>query len=178
MGTAVRWLVLLCLAVASSAPAQNGEKILHVTFQAAETGFDPVRVHDYYSGSIIEPLLTYDYLARPAKLVPNTAESLPRISADGRTYTFKVRKGIYFTDDPVFKGVRRELTAADYAYSIRRFFDPKYRSPYGFLFSGKLVGLDELAERAKKTGHFDYDTPVAGLEVPDRYTLVVRLKES
>jgi oligopeptide transport system substrate-binding protein len=180
MATAARWLLLAAL-VAGPASAVAGEKILRVTFQAAETGFDPVRVHDYYSGTVIEaifePLLTYDYLARPARLVPNTAETLPQISADGRTYVFKLRPGIFFADDAAFKGAKRELVAQDYAYSIRRFFDPRNRSPYAFLFTGKIVGLDELAARAKSGGRFDYDAPLAGLETPDRYTLVIRLKQ-
>src|SRR5437667_447502 len=171
------FIFLFCAA----AHAANGEKILRVTFQAAETGFDPVKVHDYYSGTVIEaifdPLLTYDYLARPAKLVANAAESLPEISADGRTYVFKVRKGIYFADDPAFKGRKRELTALDYAYSFKRFYDPRHRSPYAFLFTGKIAGLDELAAQAKASGTFDYDAPVAGLQTPDRHTLVIRLKQ-
>jgi ABC-type transport system substrate-binding protein len=177
----VRALVLFFGLSMLGANAADPDKILRITFQAAETGFDPVRVSDYYSGSIIEaifdPLLTYDYLARPAKLVPNTVEELPPISADGRTYSFRIRKGIYFADDPSFKGVKRELTAQDYAYSIKRFFDPKYRSPYAFIFTGKIAGLDALAERAKKSGRFDYEAPVAGLQTPDRHTLVIRLNE-
>ena len=180
MPIAARWLVLAVF-VAVHAAAAAGEKILRVTFQAAETGFDPVKVHDYYSGTIIEaifePLLTYDYLARPARLVPNTAEALPGVSADGRTYTFRLRRGIVFADDPVFKGARRELTAHDYAYSIRRFFDPKNRSPYAFLFTGKIAGLDELAAQARQSGRFDYDAPVAGLQTPDPWTLVIRLRQ-
>ena len=179
MNAAARWVACLLLAAAPVALAQN--KILRVTFQAAETGFDPVRVHDYYSGMIIEAiydtLLTYDYLARPAKLVPRAAESLPQVSADGKTYTFRIKKGIYFTDDAAFKGRKRELTAQDFAYSWRRFFDPKFRSPYAFLFTGKIVGLDALGEQARKTGKFDYEAPVAGLQTPDRYTLVIRLTE-
>ena len=139
------------------AQAADPSKILRITFQAAETGFDPVRVSDYYSGTVIEaifdPLLTYDYLARPARLVPNTAVSLPEISDQGRTYTLAVKRGIYFADDPAFKGAKRELTAADYAYSIGRFLDPKKRSPYAFLYEG-----------------------VAKLETPERYTLRIRLK--
>ena len=177
----MRALVLFIGLSVLGANAADADKILRVTFQAAETGFDPVRVSDYYSGSIIEaifdPLLTYDYLARPAKLVPNTAEALPQVSADGRTYTLRLRKGIQFADDAAFKGARRELTAQDYAYSIKRFFDPKYRSPYAFIFTGKIVGLDELGAQAKKTGRFDYEAPVAGLQTPDRYTLVIRLRE-
>ncbi|MGZ8156123.1 MAG: ABC transporter substrate-binding protein, partial [Burkholderiales bacterium] len=162
--------------------AATPQKTLRLTFQAAESGFDPVRVSDYYSGTIIEaifdPLLTYDYLARPAKLVPNVAESLPTISDEGKTYTLRVRRGIYFADDAAFKGRRRELTAEDFAYSIKRFLDPRNRSPYAFLFEGKIAGLDELAARAKQSGRFDYDARVAGLETPDRYTLRLKLKQT
>src|SRR5262252_4554185 len=128
LATAAVW-VLTAIASCPVVALEN-PKVLRVTFQAAETGFDPVKVSDYYSGSVIEaifdPLLTYDYLARPAKLVPNTIEELPTVSADGRTYTFRIRRGVYFADDPAFKGAKRELTAQDYAYSFKRFFDPKY----------------------------------------------------
>jgi ABC-type transport system substrate-binding protein len=153
----VRLLVFLLGCSVLGSQAADPAKILRVTFQAAETGFDPVKVSDYYSGTIIEavfdPLLTYDYLARPAKLVPNVTQSLPAISDGGKTYVLRIRKGIYFSDDAVFKGVKRELTARDYAYSIGRFLDPKNRSPYAFLFEG-----------------------VAALQTPDRYTLVIELK--
>src|SRR5204862_2035358 len=180
MNPAARWLAILLLAGAPPVLAQGGGKVLRITIQAGETGFDPVRVHDYYSGHVLEAvfdtLLTYDYLARPAKLVPSAAE-MPEISADARTYTFRIKKGIYFIDDPAFKGKKRELTAQDFAYSIRRFFDPRNRSPYAFLFTGKIVGLDELGERAKKTGKFDYEAQIPGLQTPDRYTLVIRLRE-
>jgi len=176
-------LTALCGAFAPTAwtTSHLPAKTLRVTFPVAETGFDPARTNDYYSGAVIEAiydrLLTYDYLARPAKLVPDAAESLPRIADNGRTYTFKIRKGIYFTPDPAFKGKRRELTAEDYAYSIKRFFDPRNRSPYAFLFEGKVVGLDGLSAQAKKAGRFDYEAKVPGLEVPDRYTLRIHLKE-
>ena len=79
------WLHAACALALLSPPAISAaadlSKVLHITFQVAESGFDPVLTSDYYSGTVIEsifdPLLTYDYLARPAKLVPNTAESLP-----------------------------------------------------------------------------------------------------
>src|SRR5687768_11051420 len=100
-------LVLALLFFWIGAHAADPSKILRITFQAAETGFDPVRVSDYYSGTVIEgifdPLLTYDYLARPAKLVPNTAEALPEISEQGRVYTIRVKQGIYFADDAALR---------------------------------------------------------------------------
>jgi ABC-type transport system substrate-binding protein len=174
-------VLLLCM-FGAAAHAADPAKSLRVTFMAAETGFDPVKTSDVYSGTVIEaifePLLTYDYLARPAKLVPNTAESLPLVADTGRTYTLKLKKGIYFADDPAFKGKPRELTAEDYAYTIKRYLDPKNRSPYSFLFEGKIAGLDELAAQAKKSGRFDYDAKVPGLEVSDRYTLRIRLTQT
>ena len=54
MNPAARWLAILLLAVAPPVLAQGGGKILRITFQAGETGFDPVRTHDYYSGHILE----------------------------------------------------------------------------------------------------------------------------
>ncbi|MEF9944020.1 MAG: ABC transporter substrate-binding protein, partial [Burkholderiaceae bacterium] len=99
-------------------------KVLHYAFPVAETGFDPVQINDLYSSNVLAHIfdapLTYDYLARPVKVVPNTVEALPQVSADGKTWTFKVRPGIYFNDDPAFKGKKRELTAADYVYSLKR----------------------------------------------------------
>ena len=160
--------------------AADPTKVVRHVFPAAETGFDPAYAQDLYSGTveqaIFETLLTYDYLARPAKLVPLAAETLPVVTDGGKTYTLKVRKGVYFAPDRAFKGVRRELTAADFAYSLKRLVDPKIQSPHAWLLEGKIVGLDELTAAAKKSGTFDYDARIPGLETPDRYTLVIRLK--
>jgi ABC-type transport system substrate-binding protein len=171
--------MMLVAGVAHAASPADPSKVVRMAFEAADDGFDMVRTVNYYSGwiseAIYETLLTYDYLARPAKLVPKTAEAMPEIADGGKTYTFHIRKGIYFTPDPAFKGVKRELTATDYAYSFKRLLDPQNRSPAANFLEGKILGLDELAKKAKQTGRFDYDAPVAGLETPDRYTLRVRL---
>ncbi len=153
-------------------------KELNLAFEAADDGFDMARTNSVYTNwlvdAIFESLLTYDYLARPVKLMPGTAEAMPEVSDDGKTYTFKIKKGIFFTPDPAFKGVPRELEAADYAYTLKRHLDPKVRSVQG-VFEGKFLGMDALVKEAQKSGKFDYDKPVAGLEVPDKYTLRIRL---
>jgi ABC-type transport system substrate-binding protein len=176
--------ILMVIATFGWSPSVFGadpQKVLHYAFGTAETGFDPVAVADVYSNivieNILEPMLTYDYLARPAKLVPNTLEAMPEVSDSGATYVFRLKRGIYFATDPAFKGAKRELIAQDYAYSLRRLHDPKLRSPWLFLVEGKIIGADEVTARAKKTGKYDYDAPIAGLEILDRYTLRIRLKE-
>jgi oligopeptide transport system substrate-binding protein len=172
--------LMLCLLLALPHAHAADTKVVRFAFEIGETGFDPAQESDFYSAYILEAvfdsLLTYDYLARPVKVVPNTIEAMPEIGDNGATYTFRIRKGIYFAPDPAFKGSKRELTAADYAYSMRRMFDPVLRSPVLFQLENKIIGLDELAAEAKKSGKFDYDRPVPGLQVVDRYTLRVRLK--
>ncbi len=160
--------------------AADPQKVYRTYFPAAEDGFDPAEFASLYSSivseAIFERLLTYDYLARPAKVVPMLAETLPEVSSDGRTYTFKIRKGIYFTPDPAFKGKPRELVAGDFVYSFKRFMDPQLRSPWQFLLEGKIVGLDELAAQAQKSGRFDYDKGIDGLTAVDDHTLRIRLR--
>ena len=180
------------LGLLANPAAAGGQKTLRYAFPAPESTFDPPSTNsDFYSSTLISQILeaplTYDYLARPVRLVANTAEHLPEVSADGLTITLRIRPGIYFADDVAFKGSprvdaqgRRELTAEDYVYSIKRFFDPQYASSDLYIFEGaKMPGLAELRERALKTRKpFDYDTPVPGLRALDRYTFRIQLGEA
>jgi oligopeptide transport system substrate-binding protein len=172
-------LAFACAATWSSA-ADPG-KTLRVVFAIAETSFDPQFASDAASDSVIaniyEAMLDYDYLARPVKLVPRTLEAMPVIEDGGKTYICRVRKGIFFTADAAFKGQPRELTAADYAYSIKRLLDPAVKSPWSWLVEGKIAGSAEAIARAAKAGRFDYDATLPGLEIVDRYTLKIRLSQ-
>ena len=58
-----------------------------------------------------------------------TAEAMPEVSDDFRTFTFRLRPGIYFADDPAFGGKPRELMAEDYVYTFKRIYDPQDKSP-------------------------------------------------
>jgi ABC-type oligopeptide transport system substrate-binding subunit len=84
-----RTLVALAFAAAGAALiptvpalAADSSKTLHVAFETAETGFDPQAINDNYSfmvcDSVFDALYTYDYFARPPRLVPNTATAWPR----------------------------------------------------------------------------------------------------
>src|SRR4029078_9721768 len=106
----------------------------------------------------------------------NTAEALPVVSDDGKTWTIKLKHGILFADDPVFKGKQRELAAADYVYSIKRALDPNLRTGGDPALTDLIAGARPIVDAARKAGgKFDYEAPIAGLQAPDRYTLVLRL---
>jgi ABC-type transport system substrate-binding protein len=179
----------LALAAAAAAapsfgrtPAGAGApKVLRVSFRVAETGFDPAQIADIYSRTvtphIFEALYQYDPLARPSRVRPLTADGMPVHSDDFRTWTVKIRPGIFFADDPAFKGRKRELTAADYVYSYKRFADPAVKSPaWSWLETYEFLGLSELRREAlAKKQPFDYDKPIEGLQALDRYTVRFRM---
>jgi ABC-type transport system substrate-binding protein len=164
--------------------AAQPQKVLRYAFPIAETGFDPAQISDLYSrtvaANIFDAPLTYDFLARPAKVKPQTAVGLPEISDDGKRFVFRIRAGIHFADDPAFKGVKRELTAADYVYSVKRHYDPKFKSPNLFqLENAGIVGMSELRRKVIADKQpFPYDTEVEGLRTLDRYTFAVQLAKA
>jgi len=164
--------------------AGAGGKTLRVAFSFAETGFDPPRVNDQSSirvhAHIFEPPLTYDPLARPAVLVPLTAAALPEASDDFKRFVVTLKRGIFFADDPVFRGRPRELVAADYVYTIKRYYDPALRTEHLYSFENeKILGLSELRRQVLKARTpFPYDAEVPGLRVLDRYRFEIVLGET
>jgi ABC-type transport system substrate-binding protein len=166
---------LLIALLHAPASAAAPPKVLHMFLSTSEAGLDPAVGSDLASLSLLEnlfdPLLRYDYLARPLTLQGNTATALPTVEDGGRSYTFHIRPGIYFTPDPAFKGQRREVTAQDYVYSLTRLYDPALKSPWSFLFDGKLLGDAALKDS------YSVDTRIPGLQALDRYTLRIRLAE-
>jgi ABC-type transport system substrate-binding protein len=136
-----------------------------------------VQLSDLYSrivtAHIFEGLYRYDHLARPFKIKPYTADGIPEVSDDFRVWTVRVKPGIYFQDDPAFKGKSRELVAEDYVYSYKRFFDPRWKSPaIASLSELQIVGMATVRDAALKGSKpFSYDSAVEGLRALDRYTL-------
>ncbi len=185
-------IALLCAgqvpAYAADKPA-GSEKVMRYAFRVAETGFDPAKISDLYSRTctenMMEALYTYDYLARPVKVKPLVADGMPEVSADFKTYTVRLKKGILFADDPAFCDAdgknckKREVTAQDFVYSIKRIYDPKNKSPiFSDLADQKILGMDVLRAAAEKPGaKFDYDTEVEGMRALDRYTIQFKLGE-
>jgi ABC-type transport system substrate-binding protein len=94
-------------------------------------------------------------------------------------FTVRLKPGIFFSDDPVFKGKPRELVAQDHVYALKRFYDPRWNSSDLYIFESlKLPGLSELREKAIKSRKpFEYDTEVEGVRALDRYTFRITLGE-
>lgn len=144
-------------------------------------GFDPASyqatVSNVVASHIFDSLYRFAPLRRGYVPVPNVAAAPPEISADGLTWTIAIRPGIYFADDPAFRGARRELTAADFVYSIKRLADPRWISLGWQQIAGRIQGLDDLRAEAERTRRFDYDRPIAGLQALGRTRLRIVLTQ-
>lgn len=179
------WFLFAIVAQAThaQAPVQpyapDPNKVVRYAFEIAETSFDPPRISDLYSNIINSAMfdtpLEYDHLARPVKLKPNTLVAMPEVSADQKTITLKVKPGIYFADDLVFKGKKRELVAEDYVYSMKRLMDPTLTATQLGEVEDTILGASEYTAKARKAGKLNYDEPLEGLRTLDRYTWQIKL---
>lgn len=163
----------------SPVKSPDGKKVVRFPFVIGESGFDPVTAHDLYSSEVIDgifdTILTYDYMARPAKLVPKLAAEMPLVEDSGKRWTIKLVKGAYFSPHEVFNGKKREVTARDVEYSFKRHYDDSLKPVWRFLTDGKIVGLNAWYDKSKKSDGPLWDEPVPGLEVLDSHTLRISL---
>ena len=109
-------LILIALSaivphIGSAATWADPAKVLRVALPSDITGLDPAAAGDLYSTAvereIFDALYIWDYLQRPYRFVPSVALGMPEISSDGRTWTIRLKRGIFFADDPAFAGKRR-----------------------------------------------------------------------
>lgn len=156
-------------------------KVFNHRRTSAERSLDPMRQFDDASSQVVsslfDTLLEYHYLKRPFELVPALLTEMPIQQKDKVTYLLKLRKGVFFHDDPAFpNGKGREMNADDVIYSYKRFADINVNQLSYTLFKGYVVGMDEFREATKKAGkNTDYDKlDIEGLKKIDDYTLSIK----
>lgn len=134
---------------------------LHLRLNTNPTTLDPALITDVMGGGIAAKL--FNGLIRfdeKLDILPDIAESWT-VSPDGRTYAFRLRKGVTFSTG-------REVTSRDFRYSFERVLTPKTRAPLTWVLD-KIEGADEFI--AGKTSQ------VSGIATPGDRTLVLTLKK-
>ncbi|TMC45634.1 MAG: peptide ABC transporter substrate-binding protein [Chloroflexi bacterium] len=72
---------------------------------------------------VFEPLMTAD--VKTGKVIPAAAKDQPKISSDGKTYTYTLRDGLTYSDG-------KAVTANDFKYGWQRLCDPATAGDYAF----------------------------------------------
>lgn len=172
------FLVSFTLAGCGAAPAAVAPKrnTLRLAVEADIKTLDPSVSSDWDSQPLVRMLyhglLDYD---DGTNLVPWLARELPRVSADGRAFTFRLKPGTRF-------GNGRELEARDCVYGIERSLDPATKS-WGEGFLRNIRGAAAFTEARGKdraAGSKTWEAEprhVSGLEALDRYTLRITLEK-
>ena len=177
-------LILVCVLLVTVACGKGSStsgklKVLRLAMRTdGPKSLDPARGSTVYDNiaccQIYETLLQYKYLVRPPTLEPLLLEDMPQVSEDGRTYRFKLKKGVTFHDDPCFPdGKGRELVAEDVFYSWKRIANKKT----WWLFEKTIVGLDEYRDKQREADDFDYHAPVDGMRIINSHEFEVDLRE-
>lgn len=113
------------------------------------------------------------YFDKDLNPVPSLAESMPEVSADGLTYTFKLRDAKYSNGDPIVAG--------DLVYAWKRLIDPRTASFYGAII-GDVKGGQALidltgVDPAPSDADIDAALDNFGVAAPDDKTFVVTLDQ-
>jgi len=120
---------------------KNPDTFISVTIGDVDT-LDPAYAYDTASGTqigaIYEPLLWYDG-ASTSKFVPVLATEW-NISADGKTYRFKIRKGVKFHNG-------NDLTPEDVEYSFERGMVQDYGAGPQWMLFEPLLGIGTCEQR-------------------------------
>ncbi|MFI0846093.1 ABC transporter substrate-binding protein [Mesorhizobium sp. IMUNJ 23232] len=159
----------LALMLALSPAAAQEEKLdpnakpggeITITYKDDVATLDPAIGYDWQNWSMIKSLYDglMDYEPGTTNLRPELAESY-EISPDGKTFTFKLRKGVKFHNG-------REMTAEDVKYSLDRVTNPKTQSP-GAGFFASIAGYDDVAAGKSES--------LSGVTVVDPSTVKIEL---
>src|ERR1700704_2410347 len=136
---------------------------LTVSFKDDLKTLDPAIGYDTDSWSIERQIYNglLDYKGFTTQLQPDIAAEMPKISTDGKTYTFKIRSGVKFSNG-------RTVTADDFKYSWERMLDPKTAGPMtGGSFWGGVHGAQDFFAGTT--------TSIPGFKVIDPSTLEIDL---
>jgi ABC-type transport system substrate-binding protein len=176
-------LFLLTVSIGCGRESSSNAKVLQIPVPSdGPKSMDPAVGSTVYDNmcvtQVYEPLLQYKYLSRPLELCPLLLEEMPGISEDGLTFRFKLKRGVYFHDDPCFPdGKGRELVSSDVFYSWKRLADNDVSTKNWWLIENTIVGLDEYREQQNEADQFDYDAPVEGLRIINDHEFEVDLIE-
>jgi oligopeptide transport system substrate-binding protein len=118
---------------------------------------------------------TFEALLRPkpdlSDVTPGAAAAMPQISADGKTWTFKLRPDGRWSDG-------KPVVAQDFVYGFQRILDPTLAAPYANYFFAAIKGGEAYQSvDPKNTTQLNTYLQGLGIHAPDDQTVVIELQQ-
>jgi oligopeptide transport system substrate-binding protein len=152
--------------------------IFRMNFYEDFQSLDPLQVTDLTSMIIADQV--YDGLVKKNPITKEIEPCLAKaydISENGRIYTFQIREGVFFHDNPCFTdGKGKELTADDVVFSFTRLFTNSTSNRLYPLWANRIAGADAFYQE-ERFGDNDLEQ-VEGIQKIDDYTVRFILTES
>ena len=153
---------------------KNGGVLVINQFQGFSTLFPPSAYESSASqlgAHVYETLVAYDPESK--EIIPSLAESW-EMNEEGTRYTFKLREGVYFHDDPCFEdGKGRLMEGEDVLYCLKALCENNARNRNSWLFVDTVEGAEEFYNEKKKAKN----SSVTGLKLLDDYQLEISLSK-
>lgn len=169
-------------------PGETASSTLYRYLTEDPKSLDPsfsYTVDEAYICDLIYPsFYKYHYLKQtPFQLVLNLGAKdpvrQPAPDGKGEVWTFTLKPGLRFADDPCFPGGKgRAIDARDVVYSFQRMADPSVQCPVASFFADKVVGWRAYSDGFKARGKAHYDDPMEGVQVDPNNPLTLRLRLS
>ena len=178
----VRWVSLLVVLVLLAAACDQGGSVevghgnptrgvkhgtLTVVSQSDVEALDPGMAYKGFDFALLRGMVRELYSfdsriegERSLQPVPDLADGPYQLSADGRTYTFRIRRGVRYAPP-----VNREVQAKDFVYAVERQVDPAHPSPNPY--SRLIRGAADFAAGKART--------ISGMQAPGPHTLRITL---
>lgn len=134
-------MIILSLALAACSSGENGsgengqlaaKQQLNVTTTADIPTLDYTQATDTQSLNTLEMVNSGLTRMHNDKVQWDLAAGAPKVSKDKKVYTFKLRKGIEWSDG-------KPVTAQDFVYGWRHENDPKAKPAYNFLYASANI---------------------------------------
>ena len=130
----------------------------------------PMHSMDMYSQRINTQI--YESLFRESpddqSVVPHLIESYKK-SSNGLLLTFKLKKSIFFHEDPCFKDEKRELNANDIKFVLQFACSKSSLNHLSHLLVSKIVGSEEYYRKSTKS--------ISGIKVLDSHSFTIELMQ-
>ncbi|MBS1589465.1 MAG: ABC transporter substrate-binding protein [Bacteroidetes bacterium] len=153
--------IFLILTISCGKKANEKKNVFYLNYSAGTVeSLDPAFAKNLYN--MWTDHMLYNTLVETDEhlnIIPSLAKKW-EVSPDGLTYTFSLRRDVFFHDDTIFSnGKGRRMEAQDVVYSFNRLIDPSVASTGAWIFNERIASKEPFTALNDSTIVVQLKTP-------------------